>query len=220
MGGNREIDRHSVREQVRTILHAQIQTGELAAGSIYSAVALAEALGVSATPVREALMDLANAGLVEAIRNRGYRVRTISASELDEIVAIRTWLEVPAMDLIVEHATDREIEALRPLAERICEEARRRDATGFLMADGAFHAAMLELARNPRLVKIVGELRGQTHLIGLQRLGAAGDLEASGAEHLEIVDAIAARNVSLARSLMRRHLSHARGIWAGVKEEA
>ena len=214
------IDRSSVRDQAREILHARIQTGELEAGTIYSAVALADAMGVSATPVREALMDLENAGLVEAVRNRGYRIRTVSPADLDEIVALRTWLEVPAMDLVIERSTDQEIEALRPLAERICEEAARRDATRFLVADSAFHLAMLELTRSPRLVKLVGELRGQTYLLGLRGLGAAGDLESSGHEHVAMVEALAARDVTRARALVRRHLQLARGIWAGVKEEA
>jgi DNA-binding GntR family transcriptional regulator len=213
-------DRTSVRDQVRAVLHAQILGGELEAGSIYSAVALSAAMGVSATPVREALMDLANAGLVETVRNRGFRVRVISPAELDEIVTLRTWLEVPAMGLVAEIASDRELAALRPLAERICEEARRDDVTQFLVADGVFHAAVLELTRSPRLVKLVGELRGQTHLLGLRGLSASGDLEASGLEHVALVDALEARDENLARALMRRHLLHARGIWAGVPEEA
>jgi len=220
LGTSTVIARTSVREQVRAILRAQIQTGELEAGTVYSAVALARTLGVSATPVREALMDLANVGLVEPVRNRGFRVRMIAASDLDEIVAVRTWLEVPAMDLVAERATDAEIEALRPLAQRICDEARRNDATQFLVADSAFHAALLQLTGSPRLVKLVSDLRGQTHLAGLRRLGAAGDLETSALEHVEIVEALALRDGSRARSLMRRHIQHARGIWAGVKEES
>lgn len=220
MATSRIIDRTSVREQVRAILRAQIQTGQLEGGEIYSAVALGEALGVSATPVREALMDLENVGLVETVRNRGFRVKVVSAVDLDEIVALRTWLEVPAMGLITELATDRELEALRPLAEQICVEARRKDATQFLVADTVFHTAALELTRSPRLVKHVSELRGQTYLLGLRGLSAAGDLEASALEHVGIVDALVARDANLARSLMRRHLQHARGIWAGVAEEA
>jgi DNA-binding GntR family transcriptional regulator len=220
LGTSRVIARRSVRDQVREILHAQIQTGELEAGAIYSAVALAEQLGVSATPVREALMDLDNAGLVEAVRNRGYRVRTVSPADLDEIVAVRSWLEVPAVDLVLERATDAQIGALRPLAEQICEEARRSDTTQFLVADATFHAALLELTRSPRLVKAVMELRGQTNLLGLRRLTAVGELAASAQEHVDIVEALAARNANLARSLMRRHLQHARGIWAGMEEEA
>lgn len=216
----RVIDRTSVREQVRAILHAQILSGELEAGTIYSAVALSVAMGVSATPVREALMDLANVGLVEAVRNRGFRVSVISPTDLDQIVTLRTWLEVPAMGLVTEVASDHEIAALRPLAERICDEARHNDVTQFLVADSVFHTATLELTRSPRLVKLVGELRGQTHLLGLRGLSAAGDLEASALEHVAIVDALEARDAHLARSLMRRHLQHARGIWAGVAEEA
>jgi DNA-binding GntR family transcriptional regulator len=210
--------RGSVRQRVRGILGAEIQTGELEAGQIYSAVALSESMGVSATPVREALMDLANAGLVEAVRNVGFRVRTISATDLDEILALRRWLEVPAMDLVIRAATDDDLTALRPLAERICEEATRNDVTGFALADSVFHAAVLDLTRSPRLVKVVGELRGQTHLLGLRRLGAAHDLVPSGLEHIEIVEALVARDRRLARALMRRHLEHAREIWAGVKD--
>lgn len=212
--------RSSVRQEVRGILRAQIQTGELEAGRIYSAVALSDSLGVSATPVREALMDLANAGLVEAVRNVGFRVRTISPADLHEIVALRAWLEVPAMDLVIEAATDEEIDGLRELARRICDEAARNDVTAFALADAVFHAAVLDLTESPRLVKIVTELRGQTQLLGLWRLGAAHDLAASGLEHVELVDALAARDRRLARSLMRRHLEHARGIWAGVGEDA
>jgi len=217
---SRIIERTSVREQVRAILHAQIQSGELEAGEIYSAVALGEAMGVSATPVREALMDLENVGLVETVRNRGFRVKVISPADLDEIVALRTWLEVPAMGLVAEIASDQEIGALRPLAEQICTEARRKDVTQFLVADSVFDTAALELTRSPRLVKHVSELRAQTHLLGLRGLSAAGDLEASALEHVAIVDALAARDGNLARTLMRRHLQHARGIWAGVAEEA
>ena len=88
------------------------------------------------------------------------------------------------------------------------------------MADSIFHTAALELTRSPRLVKLVSELRAQTHLLGLRGLSATGDLEASALEHLAIVDALVARDGNLARSLMRRHLQHARGIWAGVTEEA
>ena len=208
----RTIDRVSVRQQVRDILHTQIQTGELEAGQVYSAVTLAEEFGVSATPVREALMDLANSGLVEAVRNRGFRILTISPADLDEIVQLRVSLEVPAMDLVIARGTDEEIAALRPLAQQICDEARRRDVTQFLLADTRFHLTMLELARSPRLLKLVAELRGQTQLLGLRGLAVSDALVASAEEHLLIVDALAARDTQLARSLTRRHLQHARGI--------
>lgn len=212
------IVRTSVRTQVRTLLRAQVASGELQPGTIYSAVALSKRLGVSATPVREAMMDLANAGLVEAVRNRGFRILTISHQDLDDIVTLRLWLEVPAMEPVIQHASDDDIEALAPLAQDIVDAARRRDVSDFLVADQVFHTRLLHLARNERLVRLVNELRDQTQLLGLYRMGQTGQLERSGAEHLDLLGAVRARDTAAAQTLMRQHLEHARGIWAGIDE--
>jgi DNA-binding GntR family transcriptional regulator len=184
----------------------------------YSAIALAEKLHVSATPVREAMMDLASAGLIEAFRNRGYQVRTVSEDDLDEIVRLRTWLEVPAIDDIADRDSDIELEALVPLAETIVRHAERNDVTQFLLADRIFHRQLLTLAGSPRLVKLVMDLRGQTQLRALADLGAAGRLDHSVREHLDIVAALRDRDGDRAKTLMKRHLQHARGIWAGFSE--
>lgn len=208
----------SLRSQVSDILRAQIAAGELAPDGIYSAVALAERLGVSATPVREAMLDLAAAGLVEPVRNRGYRVLTVSAADLDEIVAMRIWLEVPAVERVVELASDEELAALRPLAERIVAAAERREAASFVLADTEFHEALLRLARNRRLLRTVMELRDQTRLLGIEKLSRSGELDASAAEHLQLLEALVARDAAAARELMAAHLRHTRGIWAGDEE--
>lgn len=212
------VDRTSVRTQVRRILRAQVASGELQPGEIYSAVVLAKRLGVSATPVREAMLDLASAGLVEAIRNRGFRILTVSPDDLDEIVTLRIWLEVPGMRAVIEQAGDDEVEALAPLARDIVDAAERRDVSDFLLADQAFHTSLLRLARNDRLVRLVNDLRDQTQLLGLHRMGRAGQLDRSAEEHVELLAAIRARDVDAAQALMRRHLEHARGIWAGLDE--
>jgi DNA-binding GntR family transcriptional regulator len=212
------VDRTSVRTQVRRILRAQVASGELQPGEIYSAVVLAKRLDVSATPVREAMLDLASAGLVEAVRNRGFRILTVSPQDLDEIVTLRIWLEVPAMQQVIERATDEEIDALFPLAQDIIDAAQRRDVSDFLLADDTFHTRLLQLARNDRLIRLVNELRGQTQLLGLNRLGRAGQLDTSAHEHVELLDAVRARDAATARAIMRRHLEHARGIWAGLDE--
>ncbi len=212
------VDRTSVRTQVRRILRAQVASGELQPGEIYSAVVLAKRLGVSATPVREAMLDLASAGLVEAIRNRGFRILTVSPEDLDEIVTLRIWLEVPGMRAVIEQAGDDEIETLAPLAQDIVDAARRRDVSDFLLADQVFHTALLRLTRNDRLVRLVSDLRDQTQLLGLHHMGRAGQLDRSAKEHVELLDAIRARDGDAAQAIMRRHLEHARGIWAGLNE--
>lgn len=212
------VDRTSVRAQVHRILRAQVASGELQPGEIYSAVTLSKRLGVSATPVREAMLDLASAGLVEAVRNRGFRILTVSPEDLDEIVTLRIWLEVPAMRPVIERATDEEIEALAPLAQEIVDAARRGDISDFLLADHAFHTGLLRLARNDRLIRLVSELRDQTQLLGLRHMGRAGQLDKSADEHIELLDAVRARDTDAAQAIMRRHLEHARGIWAGLDE--
>lgn len=212
------VDRTSVREQVRRILHAQVLSGTLVPGQVYSAVALAEELNVSATPVREAMLELANAGFVEVVRNRGFRILTISNKDLDEIVELRLMLEVPAIRKVVAVADDAELAALTPLADEIVRAARQGDLPGYLLSDQAFHRALLELGGNGRLVKLVIDLRDQTRLLGLRGLSASGALIESAEEHREIASAVQARDVKRAQALMTRHIQHARGIWAGLAE--
>lgn len=212
------VDRTSVREQVRRILHAQLLSGALVPGQVYSAVALAEELRVSATPVREAMLELANAGFVEVARNRGFRILTISDRDLDEIVELRLMLEVPAIDKVIASASDEQLALLGPLADAIVEAARREDLPAYLLSDQAFHRTLLDLAGNARLVKLVVDLRDQTRLLGLRGLSASGKLIESAEEHCEIASMIQARNFKQAQALMTRHIQHARGIWAGVTE--
>src|ERR671911_3059487 len=85
--------RTSLREQVADALRAAVVSGEMKPGHVYSAPALAAQFGVSATPVREAMLDLAKEGLVEAVRNKGFRVTALSGRDLDELTEIRRLIE-------------------------------------------------------------------------------------------------------------------------------
>jgi DNA-binding GntR family transcriptional regulator len=214
------VDRTSVREQVHRLLRAQIAAGILQPGEIYSAVTLAETLGVSATPIREAMIDLAHSGLVEPVRNRGFRILTVSDEDLDEIVELRLMLEVPPLASIVAKATDEQLADLEMFLEPVLESARQGDLPTFVLNDSIFHLELLKLGGNQRLVRLVSELRDQTRLLGLRRLGEAGTLERTALEHSEILKAVQARDVELASTLLARHIRHSRGIWAGGTEDA
>src|SRR5262245_66476625 len=91
------LDRSSLREQVQVVLRTSITTGELESGRLYSVGEFAERLQVSATPVREALVNLAHLGLVEIVRNRGFVVPELSDHDLDQILQLRLFLEVRAI---------------------------------------------------------------------------------------------------------------------------
>ena len=85
--------RRSLREEITELLRAAVMAGELEPGVTYSAPSLAEQFGVSATPVREAMLDLEKEGLVEIVRNKGFRVTSPSPEELDDVTELRVLVE-------------------------------------------------------------------------------------------------------------------------------
>jgi DNA-binding GntR family transcriptional regulator len=208
----------SLRELAVRSLRASILGGELEAGNVYSAQALSERLGVSATPVREALLDLANAGLVEAIRNRGYRIVTVDDRDLDEICEVREMLEAPAMRLVVERASDEELASVEATLADLEAAAAEGDVARFLLVDRDFHLSLLSFSGNGRLVREVEQLRDQTRLVGISGLAAKGKLDQSAAEHRPILEALQRRDADAAQALMQSHIHHTRGIWAGREE--
>jgi DNA-binding GntR family transcriptional regulator len=211
----RSLRRTNLREKAVEVLRAGILGGELEPGSIHSAVGLAEQLGVSPTPVREAMLELARSGLVEILPNRGFRVTIVDDQDLDEIYALRLALEVSALEQVIAQATDEQLAALQaPLAD-LESAAARRDVAAFLLADRAFHLGMLALGGNRRLVEIVAGLRDQARITGMQSLAATGALEATASEHRPILDAVQARDLAAAQRLMSEHMKNTRGVWAG-----
>ena len=208
----------SLREQAREAVRTRILLGQIEPGQVESVSNVASALGVSITPVREAIMDLANLGMVEVIRNRGFRVPVLSDHDLDEIFRLRTMVEVPAMAEVARIVGKSPLPRFRQIAEQITTAAREADLTAFLELDRQFHLGMLELLGNRRLLALVGQLRDQARMQGLQKMADRGELTHSGQEHIAIVDAVESGNAELTAELVSKHLIHSRGIWAGRTE--
>ncbi|GGX53109.1 GntR family transcriptional regulator [Streptomyces fructofermentans] len=204
----------SYRERVADALRAALIAGELRPGEVYSAPGLAGRFGVSATPVREAMLDLAKEGLVDTVPNKGFRVTAVSERQLDEYTHIRSLIEIPTTAALATTAEPAALEQLRPVAREIVTAAADGDLIAYVEADIRFHLGLLALAGNEHLVAVVGDLRKRSRLYGLHALVEAGRLEASAEEHLEILDALAARDESAVRAVMTRHLGHVRGLWA------
>ncbi|WP_406274951.1 GntR family transcriptional regulator [Streptomyces sp. NBC_00191] len=206
--------RERLRDQVAHALRAALISGELRPGEVYSAPVLAEDFGISATPVREAMLDLAREGLVEPVRNKGFRVTEVNERDLDQYTEIRALIEIPTVGRITRSAAREALEALRPVAEEIVRAARDHDLIGYLEADRQFHLSLLALSGNERLVETVGDLRKRSRLYGLTALDERGGLIPSAEEHLELLDLMLAGDAKGAEKLMARHLSHVRSLWA------
>jgi len=212
-------DRQSLREQVANVLRAAIVAGQMRPGVLYSVPTLAERFAVSVTPVREAMLDLAKEGLVDPVRNKGFRVTELADKDLDDITELRALIEVPTVARLAPAITEADVEDLRGLAQAIVDSAVEGDLIRYLEEDRRFHLQLLELAGNPRLVEVVSHLRSQTRLYGLGQLVQQDRLTASAAEHHELLDALLANDSAMAESVMRRHIGHVRGIWAAVPEQ-
>jgi DNA-binding GntR family transcriptional regulator len=216
----------SLREEVAGALRAALVAGQMVPGRVYSAPALAARFGVSPTPVREAMLDLAKEGLVEVVRNKGFRVTELSERDLDEITELRALIEVPSVARLYGRVTVDDLERLRPLATTIVDAAREGDLIAYVEADRRFHLGLLELGGNSRIVETVGELRMRSRLFGLSRLAERGQLVPTAEEHVGLLDLLATgtggsgagvgdgAGAGAVAELMRQHLSHVRGIWA------
>ncbi len=202
----------SLREQTLALIRQSLIAGEYKSGDIISAAAMASRLNVSNSPVREAMLELVSQGILEVVRNRGFRVVPVSDQDLDEVYEVRLWLEARAMRELAERGID--VEETRPLAALTVEHARAQRIPEFLDADRRFHLALLSYLGNSRLNRIVENMRDQTRLYGIQALARAGRLEDSGLEHLTIVDAINSGNPEAAEAAMITHLSHIRSDWS------
>jgi DNA-binding GntR family transcriptional regulator len=211
--------RESLRETVGNALRAAIVSGEMEPGVVYSAPALSARFGVSATPVREAMLDLVREGMVSSVPNKGFRVTEVSEKDLDRITELRLLIEPPTIRRVVPLIPEADLAELRRMAGEIVAYAGRGDLIGYTEADRRFHLALLAYSDNPRLVDTIAGLRSQTRLLGLASLSER-ELSDSAAEHLALMDLIEDRDAQRAFELMNRHIGHVRGKWAGRDADA
>lgn len=208
----------NLSDQIARSLKASLISGQMVPGVTYSVPALAEEFGVSAMPVREAVLSLVQQGLMTAIPNRGFRVVEFTEKDLDDIMQLRLMLEVPAVVAGAAAVTDKVMAELRKLSREIARSAKSGQLNQYLESDRQFHLALTALVGNPRLDELIDDLRSRSRLTGLGRLVERGALSESAQEHVDMLDAIADGDTSRLRSLMDRHIRHSRGIWAGNTE--
>lgn len=206
----------TIRGRVTSALRAAIISGEMRSGEIYSAPSLASQLGVSATPVREAMLDLAKEGLVRMERNKGFRVTEVDDKYLDDITELRQLVEPPVVRDVVSIIPDEDLPSLRAAAQAIVDRATEHDLVEYLEADRTFHLSLLAYAGNERIVQLIDDLRGHMRLGGLSALAGKNELAHNAMQHIEIVDAIQARDAELVYRLMVDHISQTRSTWAGL----
>ncbi|MEV8151039.1 GntR family transcriptional regulator [Arthrobacter sp. NPDC080073] len=207
----------SLTAQATDMLRAAITSGEMTPGEHYSAIGLAERLGVSRTPVREALQLLEKEGIVRIEKNRGVRVLQISLDEIVQIFQIRILLEPPAAARAAEVVTEDDLEHFRVLHGRILDAAAGDDGPGTLQADKEFHLFLIGLAGNPRLMALDGELRNLVLAQGLVTIPSIRSTQDLADDRRGILEALERRDPQAASTAVREHVTRtARLLITGV----
>lgn len=212
------VESRTLRDQIVALLRKRLILGEMEPGQLYSATTLAQELGVSSSPMREALLKLVDQGMLEPIRNRGFRVRPMSDQDRQEIHYLRTLLEVPPMKQLAGHPEVITHQGeFRAIAHEIVAAAERADYVAYIEADRRFHLGLLRLLGNERLVDSVASLRDHTRQGGLTQLHSSGRLRATAEEHFGILDALVEGDADRVGSLMEAHLEHVNADWAATE---
>ena len=210
----------SLRDRIGQALSAAIISGELSPGTLVSVPALAAEFEVSATPVREAMLDLEQRGFVESVRNKGFRVTQVSQRDLREIVELRQLLEAPAMAALAGRIPPADLPKWRTRADEISAYAESAELAKFIECDRDFHLALLREYGNDRLVTLVRELRSQTRMVNLARMAHSPELSVSAAEHHQMLDLIESGDAEALEALTVAHLGHVLAWWADTPAEA
>ena len=198
----------SLADQAVAAIRQAVRDGALQPGRLYSAYQIADYLGVSRSPVRDALMRLAEAGMVAFERNRGFRIVLPGPQDIAEVFQLRLLLEVPAARQAAAHSSGELAAELRAELALMRDAAADHDEPLFLRHDQRLHALIIASAGNARLVSLVDNLRDITRLLGASTVDRSRDLHDIAEEHLPILDAISAGDIEAAGQAMARHVSH------------
>lgn len=197
-----------LREVVSETLREAIVSSVLKPGERLMEIQLAEELGVSRTPVREAIRKLELEGFVIMIPRRGTYVADLSIKDVNEVFEIRTALDVLAAGLAAERITDEELETMERILVQIGECVEQNELEPIVELDSQFHDILYRACRNDRLVGIINNLREQITRFRAISMAVPGRIKNTLEEHSRLVEAIATRNVDLSQQLAREHMEN------------
>jgi DNA-binding GntR family transcriptional regulator len=197
----------NLREQVLQQVRSEIISGQAGPGKMYSVPTLASDLGVSTTPVREALLELARNGLIEPMRNRGFKVVEPTVEELRDLFDLRELLEVRAAEILAGTAkSKRKLGGLAALADGVRDAVAADDVPGYLAADRSFHRAFIAAAGNALLTEMAMGLRDKMRLYGISSRAGLERQAASVGEHYRLIELAQSGDAPGIKALLKQHI--------------
>lgn len=197
------IEPQLLRERVYVAVKGWIVDGILLPGERVRDVELAERLGVSRMPVREALTRLADEGFVQMAANRWTRVAPADADDAGRIYPLVWTLETLAIRLAAPHLGDGAVAKMRTSNERLRRAIEAHDAVAASRADRELHAVYIELTGNPELIEILSSLKAKLRRLEIVYFGGSVIAERSADEHDQLIEALARGNVEAAVGMVK-----------------
>jgi DNA-binding GntR family transcriptional regulator len=195
----------NLREQVFQQIRSEIIAGHAPPGSMYSVPTIAEILGTSTTPVREAMLELVHLGLIEPHRNRGFRVTAPSVEETRDIFDMREILEVHAATIVAQNKMA-DLSGLKTIADKIAAAVDSRNFRAYLMADRQFHYMLTAAAGNAILTDTIFSLRDRMRFYGDSSEEGLKRQIASVPEHYRIADLATNGQAKELTKLLKSHI--------------
>lgn len=202
------ISRPSLHEELVERLQQMISEGVLAAGDKVPERELCEKLGVSRTPMREALKVLAADGLLVLEPNRGARVRAITMKELEEAFPVMGAFEALAGELACQHITEAQLKRLRQSHDHMMRCFEERDMSGYFKFNQSIHEIIMEAAGNETLSTMHQSLASRIRRTRYLANMSADRWQKAVDEHAEILQAIEARDGERLSAILKLHLAN------------
>ncbi len=198
-----------LRQVVFDALREAILSGHFKPGDRLMEVQVADELGVSRTPVREAIRFLEQEGYVIMVPRKGAYVAGVTLKDIADVFEIRASLESLACSLAAERITEEELDELERQLFIMTESTREKNSLKWVETDTALHATIYKASRNERLMQILNHLQEPIQRLRTASLSSPGRLQVAVAEHKRLVEAIYDRDSDLAAALAKEHIENA-----------
>lgn len=209
----KQIERHqTLREKILETIRDAILKGSLKPGERVSEPELAERFGISRTPIREAFRQLESEGYLQVIPRKGAVVASLSERDIEEFYAIKIILEGFAAKMAAEKLSEKDIERLEAINDRLAQIAKEGDVKSFFRVHNEFHEVFIKAAGNEKLYDMINQLVMRFKRLRLASLSQPGRMEISVEEHRNMIQAFRDHDGEKADSLVR----HAATIGADV----
>lgn len=208
-----------LRDVVFKTLRQAILKGDMEPGERLMEITLANKLGVSRTPIREAIRKLELEGLVHMVPRKGAVVASISEKDMRDVLEVRVTLEELAVKLAIQNMEESDIDLLKRTARNFESAVIARDIVDIVEADVMFHDVIYNKTNNGRLIQIINNLREQMYRYRLEYVKDARTHSILISEHQDIIAALEKRDVDEAKNAVRQHIvNQEKGIVRAIKD--